>query len=278
MPRLMHAVVGLAAMLAAPRLASAQHHHHHHDAAPHDAGGEHHHHDHPAPRPWALAASVSALAGAADLLGEPRDYQGLGVGVNAAWGRVSGHAMLAAYRVDGEGVGVGDAMVGAAVDLLPASAPFQLGLTGMAMLPTGDADAGRGMGHVMIGAGAWLRAARGRGAIAIAAQWARAHGDGAEHAAHQHGGQDGWPLVDPMNPSEVVVDAAATARLVPGRLRAGAAVTWATPVELDGEVRVIVAGLLGVEHGRCAVDVRLGAPVVGDPYVARGTIELGYRF
>ena len=63
-----------AAMSCVPRLAAAQHCHipdvgDRPGAAAHDAG-------------WWLVASTQALAGSADIVGEPRDYEGVGIAMS----------------------------------------------------------------------------------------------------------------------------------------------------------------------------------------------------
>ena len=86
-----------------------------------------------------------------------RAYQGADLVVDVAWRRLSAEARLGAFRVDGHGVGLDDLGVAAAVALTPAHAPVAVSALGGATLPTGDADAGRGMGHVMVAGGATAR-------------------------------------------------------------------------------------------------------------------------
>ncbi|MBZ0238839.1 MAG: hypothetical protein K8M05_41395, partial [Deltaproteobacteria bacterium] len=99
-----------------------------------------------------------------------------------------------------------------------------------------------------------------------------------EHLAHRHGAMGGWPLVDPMNPRELVTIARAMAVLVPGGLDAGAQLTYAAPVMLEGESRVVGAFVAERRFGRYGLLLLVEAPVVGDPFVARGSLELSYRF
>lgn len=126
-----------------------------------------------AERAWWLRGSATVVAGSTDLLGETREYQGLGVAVQAGTGRFSGRVALPAYRIASDrselgdptadaGPGLGDATLAAAVDLLPRGARSRAGLTATLGLPTGNADRGRGMGHVMVTGGGWLRRLHGR--------------------------------------------------------------------------------------------------------------------
>ena len=226
-------------------------------------------------RRWWLGAATSMTAGSGTVAGEARDYQGLAVSVQGGWHRLSARMSLPAYRVDGEGLGLGDLLIAAAADMVPGRSRIRAGLAVSASAPTGDSDAGRGMGHAMVAAGAWGRLPVGPARLDAAAMYARAMGDGAEHAAHAHGSMM-WPLVDPMNPEEVVADARATGALT-SRLRAGAGGTYARPLADGGVVRLVTYAVAELSRGRYAFSAQIAVPVIGDPFVARGTFELSYR-
>ncbi len=226
---------------------------------------------------WWLEARAGAIAGATDFMDESLDYEGLRLSVQGGRGRLSARVALPAYRVADEGVGLGDATLALSGDLLPGRGRVRAGLGASIAAPTGDADGGRGMGHVMVAGGPWLRMGTDRVDATLAVTLASALGDDAEHVLHRHAAA-GWPLVDPMNPREVMGVARVVALLVPGGLHAGAQLTFATPVGLDGEDRVIGAALLERPFGRYALHVLVEAPLVGDPFVARGSLELSYRF
>lgn len=272
MDRVRHAVITCAALAAAmvlvPGLAAAQHCH-----IP-DVGGKpavHH-------AGWWLRGSTTALAGSADIVGEPRTYEGIGVAIQAGAGRFSGRLHLPAYRVSDAGVGIGDVGAAASADVVPRSAALRAGVALSLTLPSGNAGDGRGMGHVMVAGGPWLRIDRPRVRALASVTLASAVGDDAQHLAHRHGSTSGWPLVDPMNPREIVTVARAVAVLVPGGLDAGAQITYAAPVMLEGETRVV--GSVVAEHtfGRYGLQFVLDTPLVGDPFVARALLELSYRF
>jgi hypothetical protein len=272
----------LGGVAAAPRLARAQHCH---IDVPEDAAGHQdptdpahaHHHGHhgAAVRTWWLGASSTAIAGSGTMLGETRDYQGLAVAVHGGWKRVSARLAVPAYRVADEGVGMGDVVVGAAADVMPGRGRLRAGLGASWSAPTGDSASGRGMGHSMVALGAWTRVPAGFVRIDGTASWARAVGDGAEHAAHAHAASM-WPLVDPMNPEEILVDARATAALG-ARVRAGAGGTYARPLVDGGAVRGVTYAVAELTSGRYTFASQLAVPVAGDPFVARGTFELSYR-
>lgn len=273
-------LVGAAALAAAPTRAHAQHCH---VDVPDDthvaASDEHAHHGHHAatPRRWWLGASSAVIAGSGSMAGDARDYQGLSLAVSAGWRRLSARAALPVFRVAEEGFGLGDGLLAIAADAMPGRGRVRAGLALSASLPTGDSDAGRGMGHVMVAAGAWLRVPLvGSARVDGSAVWARALGDGAEHAAHMHLATM-WPLVDPMNPEEVVVDGRATGS-VASWLRAGGGGIYGAPLGDGGATRVVIYAVAELVRDRYTLSTQLAAPVVGDPYVARGQLELAYRY
>jgi hypothetical protein len=256
------------AMLVVPRLAAAQHCHIP-DVEPGSTSE--------AAPGWWLEGTTSAIAGSTSFMGESLDYEGLRVALQAGRGWLSARVAVPAYRVEAEGVGLGDATLAVSADVLPGRGQVRAGVGASVAAPTGDADGGRGMGHVMIAGGPWLRFGHERFDATLAVTFASTVGDNSEHVLHQHAA-DGWPLVDPMNPREVMGVARAVAVLAPGSLRAGAQLTFATPVGLDGSDRLIAAVLAERPFGRYGVHVLIETPFVGDPFVARALLELSYRF
>jgi len=83
----------------------------------------------------------------------------------------------------------------------------------MAMLPTGDAMLGLGMGHVMLMPALWYAWTPDAGSLSVALGYSQAIGGGHVHAAH---GGGGWPLVDPMTASEMIYDVTGLVRLDTG--------------------------------------------------------------
>lgn len=86
-----------------------------------------------------------------------------------------------------------------------------------------------------------------------------------------------WPLVDPMNPEEILADGRLTAGLTP-RLRAGAGGTYARPRVDGGAVRGVGYAVAELTSGSYTFGTQLSIPLAGDPFVARGTFELAYRY
>lgn len=117
---------------------------------------------------------------------------------------------------------------------------------GGATLPTGDADAGRGMGHVMVAGGATARVHGARLGADATVTYARALGDGAEHAAHAHGASL-WPLIDPMGAEEITVELGGAAAIGPRGLAVRASGLFGQPIS-HGAQRQIATG--GVSYGR----------------------------
>ncbi|MEZ4403061.1 MAG: hypothetical protein R3B06_23765 [Kofleriaceae bacterium] len=205
-----------------------------------------------------------------------RSYQGADLIVGAAWQRVNATVGLGAYRVEAAGVGLDDLRGAVAVRVTPAAAPVAVRVVAGATLPTGDADVGRGMGHVMAAGGAALGVGLGRLHLDGSVVYARALGDGAAHAAHAHGAEL-WPLIDPMNAEEVTADLAAAARPGPAWLAALASAQLGEPLG-HGQRRVVLGGGVEVTRGRYRAVASIAAPVVGTPYHARGQLELAYHY
>jgi hypothetical protein len=264
------------AILALPRMAAAQHCTI--PDLPHDEPGHaHHHHGGEHASSWWLVGTTSAIAGATTFMDESRDYEGLRVAAAVGTGRLSVRLAMTAYRMESSGVGLGDTSLSASADVIPGHGRVRAGVGASVAAPTGGADDGLGMGHWMIAGGPWLSVVAGRIDAGVAVSWASALGENSEHLLHQHVA-DGWPLVDPMNPREVMTVARVGAALVPGRLRAGTQLTFATPFDLDGNRRLVTAFFAERTVGRYGIQALFEVPVIGDPFVARAMFELSYRF
>lgn len=206
-----------------------------------------------------------------------RSYQGGELVVDVGWRRLTGEARLGAYRVDQQGVGLSDLATSLAARVTPRRWPVAVLVSAGATWPTGDADAGRGMGHVMVAAGATARLHRDRATAEVTATYARALGDGSAHAAHAHGAEL-WPLIDPMGPEEVSVELAGALGLGRTGLATRASGLWAEPVGHHGARRLIATGGLEYAGRRYLVGAALGAPVLGDPFLARGQLRFTYVY
>ena len=208
------------------------------------------------------------------------DYQGLAPALTFVHPRVSALAMLPAYRITRNGrteFGLGDLALALrapvpawATDRLRAG--FGLAVT----LPTGDPGRGLGMGHVMLMPEFWWTHDWGPVQLAGVVGYGRALAR-AGATAHKHGPS---PLVNPMNMSEVEGSLAAIVRLRP-RLAVKAAAYGAAPVgDVDdpGRARLVVAQGLLITHGALELAAELQLGLLGQPFLARGVLQAGYRF
>jgi hypothetical protein len=179
------------------------------------------------------------------------------------------------YRIGKNGkavTGLGDLMLHGHATVLQAGR-LSAGAVAMVMAPTGDHDAGLGMGHVMLMPGGWIHWAPGRLALAASAGYARGLGGGNIHAEH---GGGAWPLVDPMTPSELTLGASGMVSLA-SALRAGVRADAAIPT--GGEDARLFGGVRAVwTHGRVETTAELQAGLAGAPFGVRGLVEAAVRF
>jgi hypothetical protein len=205
------------------------------------------------------------------------DYQGTRVG--AAWSaeRLAIAAAITGYRITRNGkayYGPGDVSLAAEVTIVRAPR-YALGASAGLSAPTGSERDGMGMGHVMAMASGWARWSPGPASVTAALGYGRVLGGRAAHAEHG----SAWPLVDPMSGSELTFAAAAEVPLA-AQLRAGVAIAGAVPVPAaEGErARLTAAMRAVVTTGRVETSAELGAGLLGDPYVFRGSIACTVRF
>ncbi|MBK7073439.1 MAG: hypothetical protein IPH44_14165 [Myxococcales bacterium] len=234
------------------------------------------------PPPVAVTLATRFTAGAARVpaLTTPamieRGYQGADLIVDVTWRRLTGEARLGAFRVDDHGVGVDDLAASLAAELTPRRAPIAVSALAGLTLPTGDADAGRGMGHVMVAGGVIAHGRWGRVAADGTVTYARAIGDAAAHAAHAHGAEL-WPLIDPMSPEEVTVDLGARVAVGASGVSLRGSGMFGQPLG-HGDPRLIVTGGVGYGRGRYQVEASLGVPAMSDAFIARGQLALAYHY
>jgi hypothetical protein len=220
-----------------------------------------------------ISAGVSLVAAAFDTMDYGGDYQGVIPALRASNGRFAGAASIGMYRLQPNGreiYGAGDAVVHGQAALLRgerATAGFALAVSA----PTGDNLTGFGMGHPMVMPAGYARWSDGKVGFDGAVGYGRAIGGAQSH--HSHGA---WPLVEPMNLSEMTW--AASADLALARvLRAGARVSGAVPIG-DGNSRVIGGVRVLWTEGRVDTAFEIQAGVAGDPFSLRGVLETALRF
>jgi len=262
------------------------HDHGAHDHGANDHGAHDHGADHPAGHDVVLGAhhhgggtsyavALGVIAAGYDARLFSGDYQGLVVGARWSRGRFGAHLGVPAYRLQKNGkvvYGLGDLLAHGHVALIDAGA-LTSGLMVMGSAPTGDGDAGLGMGHVMLMADAWVTWAPGRFSLTGNAGYARALGGGSAHAGH---GGGMWPLVEPMNASELTFGASGMLALGKA-VAAGVRASGAIPVG-EGDERLIGGARVVWRAGRVETSAEIQAGLVGDPFTLRGILETAVRF
>jgi hypothetical protein len=151
---------------------------------------------------------------------------------------------------------------------------WRAGVAASVTLPTGDADAGTGMGHVMVMPGAWGSVELGAWSATLAGSWGQALG-GAD--AHQHHGGAIAPIVHPMNRSELAGTLRVGVRLG-ARTDLHASLSGAAPLVDEGVAR---GGFeLGAHTGLGAwrVGVVAGGWLADEASALRGGIDVGFGF
>jgi hypothetical protein len=266
-------LVVLAVLVLAPGAAWAQHDQGHHGHGDH--GGHGGHGQHEAVRGSSFSASVGVIAASYESMFFTGDYQGLAATGRWSRGRFGASLGVTGYRIGKNGkavTGLGDLMLHGHATVLQAGR-LSAGAVAMVMAPTGDHDAGLGMGHVMLMPGGWIHWAPGRLALAASAGYARGLGGGNIHAEH---GGGAWPLVDPMTPSELTLGASGMVSLA-SALRAGVRADAAIPT--GGEDARLFGGVRAVwTHGSVETTAELQAGLAGAPFGVRGLVEAAVRF
>jgi hypothetical protein len=233
------------------------------------------HHEDGEPASSSLAAGVTFVAASYQTMDYGGDYQGVVPSASWALGRFSVGASWAYYRLFENGAhqrGVGDAVVHGHAALLVRD-DVQAGVMLAASAPTGDDVVGLGMGHVMLmpaGWGAWRFA---RVVVTGSFGYSRALVDASSH--HDHGA---WPLVEPMNMSELTWSGGGELALGAG-VRAGVRLSGGVPIgALPGHERVV--GTLRAAWGQRRVETaaELQAGLAGDPFTVRGVLSAALRF
>jgi hypothetical protein len=244
---------------------------HHHDMAGMSGmsgmGGMH---DHGGGFGFGIGLRMEAASTIVDEL--PASYQGVALHAHVHAGPIVVAAHLPAYRLDsarGLYYGTGDLHVEAWLRVVRRPA-VSAGVGLPVGLPTGSAERLLGMGHVMIMPAAFVAVRRGPfDAIALAA-YHRALGGSGEHEHAANG-----PAVAPMAKEEVAAAAQLTYWLdAAGATGAVAETGFAVPL-VDGASTRAAAGVgARVRRGRYDVTVTVQLGLAGDPFIARGVVEL----
>ena len=221
-----------------------------------------------------LDAGVALVAASYSTTSYIGDYEGAIPSLVWSHGRYQLGTSLGLYRILLNGLdqsGIGDVMVhGSAV--LVARHELRLGATLMVTAPTGDDRFGLGMGHPMAMPAAFGAWSLGRLTLHATAGFSRALAT--VDAGHDHGV---WPLVEPMNMSEITWGADGDVR-IGGGLHGTARATGGIPVGVPGHERVIGALRLGWGSTRVDTAAELQTGLVGDPFTIRGLVETALHF
>lgn len=247
------------------------------------AAGDHAHHDHqPGHAPPVLRGLAALGLGAATVVdGDAAvSYQSVALAAQATWRRLTLRADLRGYQLARDGAtsrGLGDLVIAPWVAVVERPRlHVVLGLP--TSLPTGDADADLGMGHVMLMPTAMVSMAHGASSATVIAQGGWAVGAD-EHAHHDHGAAAGTagppgPIVAPMSASEV----GATLRLghqVARRLGVNASAGAVVPLGDDPARGLLgVGAAVGIGRGQLEATVERG--VLSRPVGSSGSLTLSW--
>lgn len=141
-------------------------------------------------------------------------------------------------------------------------------------LPTGSADDGLGMGHVMLMPGGFVTWQHGGITLITQLAYGRALGGS---SAHVH--DDGpWPVVNPMNRSEFTHSVGLSALVHPNLRLTGRLIGAVTLFNHSGAAREIVAPGLQFIAGAFDFALEQQLPVAGAPFVSRTLMSVGAQW
>lgn len=216
---------------------------------------------------FGLGLRMEAASSEVDEL--PASYQGVAIHAHVHAGPIVVAAHLPTYRLDsarGVYYGTGDLHVEAWLRAIRRPG-FSAGVGLPVGLPTGSAERLLGMGHVMIMPAAFVAVRRGGLDVIALGAYHRALGDSGEHAHSVSG-----PAVAPMAKSELAAAAQATYWL-DGTTGAVAEAAVAVPL-VDAPTRAAAGVGARIRRGRYDVTVTVQLGLAGDPFIARGVVEL----
>ena len=223
----------------------------------------------------AVDASVQLIAASYSTLTYVGDYEGAIASLGFSKDRYMLGASLGTYRIYLNGLeqyGIGDVMAHAGATIVRAS-EVQAGVMMMVSAPTGDEKVGLGMGHTMLMPSLFGVWSHDHLTLAASAGYSRAIAQ--MEAGHDHGV---WPLVEPMNMSEITWSASGDYAF-PRGIHFGVASRGGHPVgNIIGHERVIGASRIGWATGRVDTSVEVQAGIVGDPFTVRGLVETALHF
>jgi len=221
-----------------------------------------------------LAASLSLVAARFDTMLYGGDYEGVVPALRWTHDRFAVGATAPLYRIEENGLqvlGAGDATIDGQVTIVH-DEMFAAGATLALSAPTGDHKFGLGMGHPMVMPAVWGAMVHDRHAVVAALGYSVGFAD----AAHHHDDMM-WPLVDPMNASELTWSARGDLA-VARAWRLGAQLAGGVPVDASGVTRVIAGARAVWISQRVQTGLELQAGLAGDPFTLRAVAQTTVAF
>jgi hypothetical protein len=219
-----------------------------------------------------FGAGVTMLAASFDTMFYAGNYQGIVPAATWSNERFGAVINVALYRLEENGAqfyGFGDLVAHGRATLVD-NHEVAAGIVAAVSAPIGDELRGLGMGHPMAMPAGFVTWTIDRIALSSTAGYSRAIGGDTDH---DHGM---WPIVEPMNLSELTWSAAgeyAISRAVHGGMRLAGGV----PIG-NGDHRVIGALRLAWANGRFTTGGELQVGLVGDPFTLRGVVSTALSF
>lgn len=221
-----------------------------------------------------VTTGVSLLAASFGTSFYEGDYEGVVPAVAWSSKHWGAGASFPLYRLQENGrelYGQGDVVVHGQGTLIDAGSVSAGGMVAVS-LPTGNGQQGFGMGHAMAMPALWATWALARVTLSGSAGYSRAIVGEMSH--HDHGP---WPLVEPMNMSEISWSAGGTITLS-SSTHAGARLSGGVPVGAVGTDRLVGAVRFGWGAGRVESAAEIQAGLAGDPFTVRGVLETALHF
>jgi hypothetical protein len=206
------------------------------------------------------------------------EYQGLLVSGTLAHPWFTAELTLPGYRIARMGshaYGPGDITLNVRGNVFRSEdSAFTIGPELAATLPTGSADDGLGMGHVMLMPGGFVIWQREGFTLVTQLGYGRALG-----SASSHNHADGpAPIVNPMNRSELMHAIGVSASVHPNLRVTGRLLGAVTLFNHAGYAREVIAPGLQFISGAFDFSVEQQLPLVGDPFVSRTLMSVGAQW
>jgi hypothetical protein len=191
-------------------------------------------------------------------------------------GRWAAQVGLPMYRtaVGPAALGIGDLSVEASSNVWR-NQRWATALAVVVTAPTGDSSKSMGMGHWMVMSSAALSVRTG--AVTATAMVGAGKSVGAAESSHHHHSTTGFPLVNPMNQFEA--NAMLRLSMATGSaVRPEAMASVALPLDDMGVTRSVVGLGFDFNQGPWRLHPSVQVGVVGKPFYARTTFDVGYAF